>query len=50
MVNAAGEDTLDHFGWLVIYEVVKDLKREMAAEGRADEFWGAKVRAQGCAF
>lgn len=44
MANAACNDVLGHADWVRIYgEVVEDVKRELAAQGRADAFWGATI-------
>ncbi|KIJ35773.1 hypothetical protein M422DRAFT_180404 [Sphaerobolus stellatus SS14] len=44
MIGADGEDNVDHFEWLEIFERVVDrVKRELKEEGREDEFYGARI-------
>ncbi|KDQ18077.1 hypothetical protein BOTBODRAFT_29392 [Botryobasidium botryosum FD-172 SS1] len=44
MVRANGEDDLTHREWLVIFDrVVQEVKADMKAQGRGDEFVGAKI-------
>ncbi|KAH9900839.1 Metallo-dependent hydrolase [Cubamyces lactineus] len=44
ILDAEGEQTIDHKGFLELYDgVVKEVEAKMREEGRADEFVGSKV-------
>lgn len=43
-VSASGNDDVTHRDFLIAFErIVNEIKAEMAAQGRHDEFVGAKV-------
>lgn len=45
MVRADGENNLEHREWLQLFsQTIEDVRNEMKAQGRSDEFVGAKVR------
>ncbi|KAI0658813.1 Metallo-dependent hydrolase [Cubamyces menziesii] len=44
ILDAKGEETMDHKGFLELYDsVVEDVKAKMKEEGREDEFVGSKI-------
>lgn len=44
MIGADGQENVPHREWLLVYdEVIAGVKRELAAQGRSDEFVGSKV-------
>lgn len=45
MIGADGKEDVPHREWLVVFDRVLDqVKAELAKQGRADDFTGAKVR------
>ena len=44
MIGADGEENVPHREWLIAFDrVISEVKVELAKQGRADEFVGAKV-------
>ncbi|EIW51773.1 Metallo-dependent hydrolase [Trametes versicolor FP-101664 SS1] len=44
MIGADGQENVPHREWLLIYdEVIAGVKRDLAAQGRSDEFVGSKI-------
>jgi len=51
MYDENGEQTIPHREWVILFnDVVKEVKAEMEAAGRGDEFVGAKVGARQTIF
>lgn len=45
MIGADGQENVPHREWVLAFDrVVNEVKEEMASQGRADEFVGARVR------
>ena len=45
MVGADGQENIPHSEWVATFDqVVKEVKAEMTAKGRGDEFYGARVQ------
>lgn len=45
MPAANGRDQLSHRDWLIVFErIMNTIREELAAQGREDAFFGAKVR------
>lgn len=43
-MDASGQDSLGHADWIRIYgEVVEEVKDELRAKGRGDDFWDATI-------
>ncbi|OJT14101.1 Adenosine deaminase CECR1-A [Trametes pubescens] len=44
MIGADGQENVPHREWLLVYdEVIAGVKRDLAAQGRSDEFVGSKI-------
>ena len=47
MIGEDGEDNVPHRDWLLVYDrVLREVKDELAKQGRQDEFVGSKVTAR----
>lgn len=44
MYGADGREDVPHRDWLIMFDrVLKEVKEEIAVQGRADDFFGARV-------
>ena len=44
MIGSDGEPNIPHRDWLkIVDEVLKEFKADLSAQGRGDEFYGARV-------
>lgn len=44
MYGSDGQENVPHRDWLIVFDrVLKEVQEEIAAQGRADNFFGARV-------